>query len=113
MKQCRKCPWLVGVNPLDIPDGYSLAAHRALESTIAKGADPSKRRFRAMACHESPLGAERPCVGWAHNQLGVGNNIALRIYAMRTGEFRDLQLCGEQHSTFESTLPPMDGDDGC
>ncbi len=57
-----------------------------------------------MACHESSDGNESPCVGWLHNQLGVGNNIPLRIWAMKE-KIGKLTLIGEQHETFEDTLP--------
>jgi hypothetical protein len=79
-KQCKKCPWKVKVNPNDIPNGYSLEKHRALASTIADSSDPlgqlSSDEIRVMACHETDSDY---CVGWLHNQLGVGNNIGLRL----------------------------------
>jgi len=37
------------------------------------------------------------------NQLGPGNNIALRMLA-RDGRFSKLETVGEQHETFEGTL---------
>jgi hypothetical protein len=109
MKQCKKCPWLVGVDPRDIPNGYTREAHCLLESTIARegvlfDSRGSLGPLRMMACHESPVGMERVCVGWAYNQLGVGNNLRLRLRATRTGEFDNLELRGEQHLTFEATL---------
>ena len=57
-----------------------------------------------MACHESPIGKETHCVGWLMNQLGPGNNIALRL-EMRNYDLSQVQLDGEQHETFEDTLP--------
>lgn len=56
-----------------------------------------------MACHETQEGEERPCVGWLHNQLGEGNNIALRMRA-RDGRFCELVLDGAQHASFQATL---------
>ena len=32
----EECPWRVGVDPHEIPNGYSDAKHRALESTISR-----------------------------------------------------------------------------
>ena len=58
-----------------------------------------------MACHETPVGAELPCVGWLAHQLGPGNNLPLR-FAARQGQIStDFELDGEQHETFEETLP--------
>jgi hypothetical protein len=59
--------------------------------------------INAMACHESPVDRERECVGWVANQLGSGNNIALRMRA-RDGRYHELELVGEQHERFEQTL---------
>lgn len=109
MKQCKACPWRKDVNPHDIPDGYSPERHKALADTIAKPADisgiVSGQPMRAMACHESNPGAEVPCVGWMAHQLGPGNNLALRLWASRQPRL-ELKLVGEQHETFEDTLPP-------
>lgn len=105
-KQCRHCPWRVDVDPHDIPNGYCEMAHANLERTIA---DPEDRRvggeLRMMACHESPIGAEKPCVGWLAHQLGPGNNIALRFRVAMGKLDADIELVGEQHERFEDTLP--------
>lgn len=102
--QCAKCPWRKDVDPNQIPNGYSKDKHRALESTIAKPDDLSgifSRQLHVMACHETH---DAHCIGWLMNQLGRGNNIALRI-AMRNCENLDrVRLAGEQHETFEETL---------
>lgn len=108
-KQCKKCPWKKSVNPHDIPDGYSEQKHINLKATITTGsaleqlspAGPNK----VMACHETPLGGEQPCVGWLVNQLGPGNNIPLRIACMNGSIDTGVELDGEQHKTFEDTLP--------
>ena len=102
--QCKKCPWLVGVDPHEIPNGYCESKHQALASTIALPGDLSRLSdpIRAMACHETH---EAHCVGWLNHQLGVGNNIALRL-RMRSCENGDkIRLRGEQHQRFEDTLP--------
>lgn len=104
-RQCKTCPWKVGTDPNAIP-GYSLAKHRALTSTIA---DPGDIRMggelRMMACHYSPEGSEKACVGWLANQLGPGNNIALRLRAMLEPELARFELDGPQRARFEETLP--------
>ncbi len=106
-KQCSKCPWRVDVDPNDIPDGYCVKKHRRLDSTIAKEGqlNITLARLHIMACHETKLGKELPCVGWLAHQLGPGNNIGLRL-AVRSGRISaDFELVGEQHERFEDTLP--------
>lgn len=110
-KQCAKCPWKVGTDPHEIPGGYCEGKHRGLRSTIA-GDDDLYSALAAgplsiMACHETAVNHELPCVGWLYNQLGPGNNIPLRL-AMRGNNPRlsaDFELDGPQHETFEDTLP--------
>jgi hypothetical protein len=103
--QCKKCPWKVSTNPFDIPDGYDVEKHRALSCAIAQPGDFRVSRNKAMACHHSKEGKEEHCVGWIHNQLGVGNNIGLRIQMMSCTNIKDLRVIGEQHERFEDTLP--------
>ena len=58
-----------------------------------------------MACHETPPGAELPCVGWQRHQFGGGNNIALRL-AIITGRINaNVETVGPQYERFEDTLP--------
>lgn len=61
-----------------------------------------------MACHESVPADEMHCVGWIENQMGPGNNIALRIQLRDCENIGELRTVGEQHQTFDDTLP---GDD--
>lgn len=58
-----------------------------------------------MACHEHSLGEEAHCIGWLMNQLGPGNNIALRMKMLSCENAHRIRLDGEQHETFEATLP--------
>ena len=105
VRQCDKCPWKKSTNPHDIPNGYSDLLHQGLAQTIAEPGRMSVGDFHAMACHEHPVGDEAHCIGWLMHQLGPGNNIGLRL-RMRTCEnARHIQLDGEQHETFEDTLP--------
>jgi hypothetical protein len=105
-KQCNKCPWKVTTNPHDIPDGYCEIKHKALANTIARPGDlRAGGAMNVMACHHSTGNDQMYCVGWLHNQLGVGNNIALRIKMMACENIRELKIVGEQHSRFEDTLP--------
>lgn len=102
--QCKACPWRKDVDPhRDIPGGYCATKHRNLRETIADG--PSLgRELKVMACHESKPGREFACVGWVANQLGPGNNIAVRLQVM-AGRIPPPRLVGEQHERFEDTLP--------
>lgn len=104
-KQCKACPWKRDVVPdEDIPNGYCSTKHANLKSTIAKpGEVRVGQELKMMACHESDVGKEYPCVGWLVHQLGPGNNIGLRLLA-RDGRFKDLETIGEQCETFEETL---------
>lgn len=106
-RQCAKCPWKVSTDPYDIPDGYCHSKHKKLASTIA---EPGSLvgiggPMRIMACHESEPGKEMSCVGWLANQLGEGNNIALRLAVHRGHVDANIKLVGRQHKCFEDTLP--------
>lgn len=100
--QCVKCPWRVGVDPHDIPNGYCETRHRALEDTIARPGQGFLGPIKAMACHETH---DAHCIGWLVNQLGPGNNIGLRIQMMTCENAKLIKLRGAQHATFEDTLP--------
>lgn len=104
-RQCAKCPWRKDANPHDIPNGYSVEKHCGLASTIAEPGDVSALFSdvqQVMACHETH---DAHCVGWLVHQLGVGNNIALRIQMMDCDNARAIRVVGEQHERFEDTLP--------
>jgi len=105
-KQCKKCPWKTSTNPHDIPHGYCVDKHRALESTIADERAPNIfGPLRVMACHESSVGRELPCVGWLAHQLGAGNNFGLRLAVLRGHIDANIETVGAQHERFEDTLP--------
>lgn len=106
-KQCDKCPWKVSTDPFHIPDGYDLSKHVALESTIAKPMDVARlgRPLRIMVCHDTQ---ELPCVGWLVNQVGPGNNLALRIACIVRQVDADVETVGQQHECFKETLPCLD-----
>ena len=104
-KQCKKCPWRKDVNPRDIPNGYCETKHKNLESSIAKEGDLSflaSNTLTIMACHETD---DAHCIGWLVNQLGVGNNIGMRLEIMNCENSDKIQVIGEQHDTFSGTLP--------
>lgn len=103
LKQCAKCPWKVSTDPYDIPNGYCEVRHANLKNTIAEPGHLSfAPEMHVMACHETH---EAHCVGWLYNQLGVGNNILLRIKMRGCENISKLKVIGEQHDRFEDTLP--------
>lgn len=104
-RQCAKCPWKTSTDPHEIPNGYDVKKHEALDSTISSGIASLGSKMRIFACHESKPGSELPCVGWLHNQLGEGNNIGLRLAVSRGQISADVEIVGEQHERFEDTLP--------
>lgn len=106
-KQCSKCPWKIGTDPHEIPDGYSEELHRGLSETISVpgSLDGLFGSLRLMACHETARGRELPCVGWLVNQLGPGNNLALRLAVARGAIDGNVRTVGPQHETFQDTLP--------
>lgn len=105
-RQCKACPFRKDANPRDIPNGYCANKHAKLRNTIAvPGEINIGGVLRIMACHDSTPGKEQPCVGWLHNQHGPGNNIGLRLAVIAGDISMDIKLVGEQHATFEDTLP--------
>lgn len=104
LKQCDKCPWKVSTDPYDIPDGYDVEKHRALAITIG---EPGTFGWsgHVMACHEHNVGEETHCIGWLAHQLGRGNNIPLRLAMRNCDNIGLIKLDGEQHESFEDTLP--------
>lgn len=105
-KQCAKCPWKVSTNPYEIPDGYCEVKHSKLDVTINSGIETIYSDvLHAMACHHSTGDDKMYCVGWVHNQMGVGNNILLRLKMMNCENAKDIKVFGEQHKNFEDTLP--------
>ena len=99
--QCRHCPWRKDTDPFDIPNGYDVEKHKALINTIAQPGEILHQR-PAMACHETH---DAHCVGWLVNQIGPGNNIPLRMRMSSCTNADKIRLRGEQHETFEDTLP--------
>jgi len=106
VKQCAKCPWKTNVNPHDIPDGYCEVKHKGLYKTIAKnGVLKIGEPLNVMACHHSIGNDNMYCIGWLNNQLGIGNNIMLRLQMRHCSNIGDINVIGDQHTSFEDTLP--------
>lgn len=103
--QCAKCPWRVDVDPRDIPNGYSEERHCALRGTIAIPGEMNLGTLRVMQCHETTDAEPAHCLGWLMNQLGSGNNLGLRMLARNCENIGEVRLIGDQHESFEETLP--------
>lgn len=91
----------------DFASGCLVAHPYAAEIIAAYAAEEGHTwiRMNPSGEKESPVGREKDCVGWLANQLGPGNNIALRL-AVRVGRVSaDFELVGKQHPRFEDTLP--------
>lgn len=107
-RQCAKCPWRKDVDARDIPNGYCIKKHRALECTIDrsggqfKASRLSERNMPVMACHDT---TDAHCLGWLSNQVGIGNNIPLRLRMMSCENADQVVLVGEQHEDFNDTIP--------
>jgi hypothetical protein len=106
--QCKSCPWRVDCEPdRDIPN-YDRELACGLRRTIRSGVDSiasviATGKMHIMACHYSKPGEEFACAGWLHNQLGPGNNLAVRLRIAR-GDLPVPEVDGEQHETYEATL---------
>lgn len=105
-RQCKNCPWKKGADVSKIPN-YVEEQHVNLRGTIADAGSLYSLGMgvEMMACHNSTEEAPYPCVGWAVNQLGPGNNIPLRLMARRDERLHGLETVGPQHESFEDTLP--------
>ncbi len=109
VKQCKSCPWRIDCDPeADIPN-YVPELAKKLTRTIATGLESLRcvlgnGTMNVMACHYSKPGEEIPCAGWLYNQLGSGNNIAVRLRVIQ-GKLPPPEIDGEQHENYEDTLP--------
>ncbi|MFB2970413.1 DUF6283 family protein [Aerosakkonema sp. BLCC-F183] len=105
LQQCKTCPWKKEAKCSDIPN-YNRSLHEKLSDTIAESDGNLSRindiKIKAMACHYSKDNDEQYCVGWLHNQLGVGNNIPLRLKMI--GSSIKIVLDGEQKRSFDETF---------
>ncbi len=99
VKQCVACPWRVAVKPSrDVPN-YGEGIYDRMRSTLRSGVETIGGGPRiAMACHNQKDGEQLPCAGWLYNQLGVGNNIGIRLHVM-SGRLPAPTVRGEQHET--------------
>ncbi len=110
-KQCNTCPWRKDSKVKNIPN-YCPELHKDLQDTIAD--EPPVEQLEQlfdssldiMLCHYSGLNSPKKnyCIGWVHNQLGIGNNIWLRLHFMTCENGNKLEVIGEQVKTFKNTF---------
>lgn len=105
VEQCQTCPWKKETKCENIPN-YDPQLHESLRETIA-GSDGNLSKInqpiKIMACHYSTETENIHCAGWLHNQLGVGNNIQLRL-SMRNDNISEILIDGEQVESFDETF---------
>jgi hypothetical protein len=101
VKQCKTCPWRVAVTPSrDVPD-YDPGIYDRMRSTLRSGIETLSEKTRViMECHNGKRGDNRACAGWLHHQLGIGNNLAVRL-AVSVGRLPVPKVVGEQHEDLE------------
>lgn len=81
-------------------------AHGVTAPPLKGGSGPIKlmHKLEALRSQMVICAVESPCAGWMHNQLGEGNNIGLRMWAIN-GLKSKVEVVGQQHRCFEDTLP--------
>lgn len=102
-KQCQTCPWKKDADPYQIPN-YNLELHKGLSKTIAKDLSYTGNHH-VMSCHYSTEKIKEYCIGWLDNQLGAGNNIMMRLEIRNYDNADQIEVFGDQHESFEDTLP--------
>ena len=102
-KQCKTCPWKKSTTVDDIPN-YSVKTHEVLQESIADetgNISQVNQPLVVMTCHNS---IRCECVGWLHNQLGIGNNIPLRFQMRFYSNAKYIEVDGEQKVSFKDTF---------
>jgi hypothetical protein len=98
-RQCVSCPWRVEVIPArDVPD-YDPGIYARMRATLRSGLGSMQGTRIVMECHNGKR-QDRACAGWLHHQIGVGNNLGVRI-AVACGRLPAPKVIGEQHETLD------------
>jgi hypothetical protein len=103
-KQCKNCPWKESVNPADIPNGFDYKSHKKLIESQPKEFEITDK-LSVMACHNSNDNDQMFCVGYLHNQLGVGNNISLRLKMLFCDNVSEIEVYGKQRKSLTEVKP--------
>lgn len=88
--QCASCPWKTSVDPDRLPGRYG---HVDRDAVARASNGPG------MGCHVERPGPVLPCVGWLMQQLGPGNNVALRFSVIAGRVDANAQTVGPQRAT--------------
>ena len=101
VRQCKTCPWRVEVKPSrDVPN-YDPGIYDRMRASLRTGVESIAEKVRiVMECHNGKRGSDRACAGWLHHQLGVGNNLGVRL-AVICGRLPAPRVVGEQHEDLE------------
>ena len=101
--QCKLCPWKVSTRGR-IPNGFAFEGEDLEDLFIA---DPGSYTGTDMKqqCHETTDDAPLPCVGWLNHQLGIGNNLRLRMEVLCGSIDANVETVGRQHTRISDTLP--------
>lgn len=97
--QCASCPWKLSINPDALPANYG---HVDRDAVVRASAEPgSFRRPEGppIGCHVVRPGPVLPCVGWLVQQLGPGNNLALRMKVIAGVVDDTVETVGPQRAT--------------
>lgn len=104
VRQCGSCPWRAAVVPArDVPD-YAPGIYARMKASLRTGIESAGEETRiVMECHNGKRGANRACAGWMHHQLGVGNNIGVRLRVM-AGHLPAPKIDGAQHEDLDRLI---------
>jgi hypothetical protein len=110
VRQCKTCPWRVDVVPSrDVPN-YDPGIYDRMRASLRTGIDSIRETTRmVMECHNGKKGANRACAGWLHHQIGVGNNLGVRMRVI-TGHLPVPKVVGEQHEDLDGLSESPDSD---
>lgn len=98
-KQCASCPWKRSVNPDSLPGGYGHVDREAVARASIGDTVSLRREAPRMGCHVVRPGPVLPCVGWLVQQLGPGNNLALRMDVMVGRVDGNVETVGPQRAS--------------
>lgn len=84
----------------DVPD-YDPGIYDRMRASLRTGIETvTAATHLIMECHNGKRGANRPCAGWLHHQIGIGNNLGMRLKVM-TGRLPVPKISGDQHEDLE------------
>ncbi len=106
---CPTCPWRRDRDASTIP-GFDLALAEGLAGTCGAPGQEVQLGRPMMACHGSPEGAERVCIGWAR-QVGWWH-LGARVAALGDGPMAEAMRAGpspDLHPTWAEVIDKLRG----